>query len=228
MALSRRTRIARLEEQVAYREQERRERLDQESLKEYNPKIVTHAAILALLISRGNPKVGEPLAAAWKRTGYPGAASPFNAGPNDYSESAQIAADIYARIISDFPDVREKDNLDEVFASAPPWLIWFTCGDFTADELGLKLPDLSSIVIFNRKIVGRYPALPSGAFDYEPRLDWKPSSETERYFLLKQQTTSRRMSSRERRRALTVEPERRSKPWVRWPLRLDDYDYIDN
>jgi hypothetical protein len=35
-------------------------------------------------------------------------------------------------VISSFPGADEKEKLDAVFASAPPWLIWFTFGDYTA------------------------------------------------------------------------------------------------
>jgi len=51
-----------------------------------------------------------------------------------------ITADTMVR---DLPP--EKEKLEQVFASAPPWLIWFTFADYTAELLGLSLPDLSSV-----------------------------------------------------------------------------------
>ena len=53
-------------------------------------------------------------------------------------------------IIANFPGVGEKDKLDAVFASAPPWLIWFTFADYTAKLLGLTLPNLSGVMGFAR------------------------------------------------------------------------------
>ena len=53
-------------------------------------------------------------------------------------------------VISNFPGADEKQKLNAVFSSAPPWLIWFTFADYTAKLLGLKLPDLSDVRVFER------------------------------------------------------------------------------
>jgi hypothetical protein len=73
-------------------------------------------------------------------------------------------------IIATFPGVSEKDKLDAVFASAPPWLIWFTFADYTAKSLGLTLPDLSGVAGFARSKANLdlWYGLPSGAFERRP------------------------------------------------------------
>jgi hypothetical protein len=69
-------------------------------------------------------------------------------------------------LIASFPGATEKKKLERVFASAPPWLIWFTFADYTAELLGLSLPDLSSIASFARSKADfdNWCGLPSGAF----------------------------------------------------------------
>ena len=34
-------------------------------------------------------------------------------------------------MISNFPGTDEKEKLNTVFVLAPPWLVWFTFGDYT-------------------------------------------------------------------------------------------------
>jgi hypothetical protein len=53
-------------------------------------------------------------------------------------------------LIACFSGATEKKKLERVFASAPPWLIWFTFGDYTAELLGFSIPDLSSVTGFAR------------------------------------------------------------------------------
>ncbi len=69
-------------------------------------------------------------------------------------------------LIASFPGATEKKKLEGVLASAPPWLIWFTFADYTAEVLGLSLPDLSSIAGFARSKADfdNWCGLPSGAF----------------------------------------------------------------
>jgi hypothetical protein len=69
-------------------------------------------------------------------------------------------------LTASFPGATEKEKLERVFASAPPWLIWFTFADYTADLLGLSLPDLSSVAGFARSKADfdNWCGLPRGAF----------------------------------------------------------------
>ena len=72
----------------------------------------------------------------------------------------------------------EKEKLDAVFASSPPWLIWFTFGDYTAELLSLTVPDLSSVAGFARSKANfdLWWGLPSGAFERRP---WPDGPENE-------------------------------------------------
>jgi hypothetical protein len=70
----------------------------------------------------------------------------------------------------ELPGADEKEKLDAIFETAPPWLLWFTHGDVHAHFLGLKLPDLSSVSRFARgKFVPH--ALPHGPFECHPLPD---------------------------------------------------------
>jgi hypothetical protein len=81
-------------------------------------------------------------------------------------------------VISNFPGADEKEKLDAVFSSAPPWLIWFTFADYTAKLLGLKLPDLSDVRRFERskENFNCWWGLPSGAFE---RRSWSSGPNAE-------------------------------------------------
>jgi hypothetical protein len=73
-------------------------------------------------------------------------------------------------LIARFSGATEKEKLTRVFASAPPWLIWFTFADYTAAVLGLSLPDLSSVAGFARSKADfdNWYGLPKGAFERRP------------------------------------------------------------
>jgi hypothetical protein len=73
-------------------------------------------------------------------------------------------------LIARFPGATEKEKLEQVFASAPPWLIWFTFADYTAGLLGLPLPNLSTVADCARSKAdfNNWYGLPSGAFIPRP------------------------------------------------------------
>ena len=73
-------------------------------------------------------------------------------------------------LIARFSGATEKEKLERVFASAPPWLIWFTFADYTAELLGLSQPDLSSVAGFARSKADfdNWYGVPSGAFVPQP------------------------------------------------------------
>jgi hypothetical protein len=146
-----------------------------------------HAAILAFLIRYGKPTIDEPLSCAWQRCSETSAWKeccdrfssiivrapedteyPFE--PNNRFRTLMYGMPLRHVIIASFPGVGEKDKLDAVFASAPPWLIWFTFGDYTAELLGLTLPNLSTVTGFARSKADfdRWFGLPSGAFERQP------------------------------------------------------------
>lgn len=155
--------------------------------------VVAHAAIIAFLIRYGNPQIGEPLSCACQRVSESDAwrechekfPSSFNRGHRQYSfdphnrnRAAIIGVQLRHAVIATFPGSNEKGKLDAAFASAPPWIIWFTFGDYTAGLLGLTLPDLSGVTGFTRSKANfdLWYGLPSDAFEPEP---WANGSENE-------------------------------------------------
>ena len=163
MIQARRQRLARLEKMYIERVRQFNDLADAVLAEQ----ALAHAVNLSVLIVYGDPKIDEPLSSAWQRCGN----NPANpdgllalARPPFNKAAAETAVIFRELLIPSLPGADEKEKLDAVFASAPPWLIWFTFGDFTADTLGLRLPDLSSVTRFARPqaIFDRWPALPSG------------------------------------------------------------------
>ncbi len=144
---------------------------------------VGNAAILAFLIRYGNPIIDEPLSCACQRCSessvwrgfadkYPSLLhrGEYAFAPYDRDAAAIIGLPLRHLVISIFPGANEKEKLNAVFESAPPWLIWFTFGDYTAKLLGFTLPDLSSVTGFarSRANFNLWWGLPSGAFERRP------------------------------------------------------------
>lgn len=164
-----------------------------------------NAAILAFLIRYGKPNIGEPLSCAWERFTNTRVWKEYcdkwdameleqldrSQRPDDMSRKGYLGSPfdragvwirgMYLRheLIARFSGATEKEKLKRVFASAPPWLIWFTFADYTAGLLGLPLPDLSGVKKFARSKADfdNWYGLPKGAFvtrtwpdgpDYEP------------------------------------------------------------
>jgi hypothetical protein len=153
-----------------------------------------HAAVLAFLIRHGKPRIDEPLSSAcqrcsksdaWKdcchefrssllnwRKEY--AFEPYNREyafePYNRDRVYIIGTPLRHVIISSFPGSDEKQKLSTAFASAPPWLIWLTFADYTAELMGLSLPDLSKVSRFLRSKANfdLWWGLPTGAFEREP------------------------------------------------------------
>lgn len=99
----------------------------------------------------------------------------FVSGPHavsPYSREGVSFGGLYLRheLIARFAGTTEKKKLEGVFASAPPWLIWFTFADYTAQLLGLPLPDLSEVKRFARSKADfdNWFGLPKGAFVARP------------------------------------------------------------
>jgi hypothetical protein len=107
--------------------------------------------------------------------------------------------------VDSFPGIDEKERLDAVFGSAPPWLIWFTFGDYTAKLLGLRLPDLSSMIGFERseETFRCWWGLPEGQFEPHPWPDGpdnEPLAETDLNLLRPEPSPEKNMTPRERKR----------------------------
>ena len=147
-----------------------------------------HAAILAFLIRCGDPKIEEPLSCAWKRfintrtwkqccnngkeSKHLGDEWEEYVDETPYDRDEVTIRGPYLRhaLIAHFYGTTEREKLKRVFASAPPWLMWFAFGDYTAKLLGLTLPDLSSVAVFARSKADfdNWPGLPSGVFERRP------------------------------------------------------------
>ena len=127
-------------------------------------------------------------------------------------------------LIASFPGGAEKEKFERVFASAPPWLIWFTFADYTAELLGLSLPDLSSVTGFARSKADfdNWCGLPEDAFvrrGWPDGPDNEPLARTDLNLL--RPATQRLIiptTRRERRRANSIDLNSRSaKPTAGWP-----------
>jgi hypothetical protein len=202
-----------------------------------------HAAILAFVIRYGKPTIDEPLSCAWQRCSESSAwkeccdrfSIPVRPRwhakdlyePNSRDRTYMYGTPLRHVIIASFPGVSEKDKLDAVFASAPPWLIWFTFADYTAKLLGLTLPNLSTVAGFARSKANfdRWYGLPSGAFERRPWPDGpdnEPLARTDLKLLRPDlQRPDSQMTPRERRRARAT--YMKSHPIERtddWPILL--------
>jgi hypothetical protein len=204
----------------------RRQQIEQE-WRALHSHAANHAAILAFLIRYGNPTIDEPLSCAWQRCSeasvwiecwhrFPCCRStpycmvdnpeyPFN--PNNRHSTFQIGLPLRHVINAGFPGADEKEKLDLVFASAPPWLIWFTFADYTAELLGLTLPDLSSVRGFARTKASfeLWCGFPSGVFERRPWShgpDDEPLARTDLKLLRPgTEQAEKKMTPRERKRA---------------------------
>jgi hypothetical protein len=185
---------------------------------------IVHAANLAVFIMYGEPKIAEPVTAAWQRIRQKTdrLADPCN--PFNKRWAFFMSIIVRQEIIPNLPGDSEKEKLDAIFASAPPWLIWFAHGDFTADVLGLKLPDLAPVRKFVRaqEFVDIWPALPRGAFECTPWPDGslnEPFTDADREELRQGLGVWHdNMSKRERKSAIrTYASSPKKKRSISWP-----------
>jgi hypothetical protein len=133
-------------------------------------------ANICLLVLYGKPKLEESLVAAWERClsssawqSRPEEYGGFNAcgreagTPFDFCGSGHVAEYFRKYFLPDLPGTDKIGKLSSIFETAPPWLLWFTHGDFCARILGIRVPDLSSV---NRFARGEFllDYLPTGPF----------------------------------------------------------------
>jgi hypothetical protein len=95
---------------------------------------------------------------------------PYQSSPHSRDGVFLTGAYLRHELIARFSGATGKQKLEGVFASAPPWLMWFAFADYTAELLGLSLPDLSSVVGFARSKTDfdNWYGLPSGPFVPRP------------------------------------------------------------
>jgi hypothetical protein len=184
-----------------------------------------HAAVLAFLIRYGKPRIDEPLSRAYQRCSESDAwkecCDQFSSlllderkqrafEPYDRNKVNIIGAPLRHIVISSFSGVNEKQKLENAFTSAPPWIIWFTFADYTAELLGLRLPDLSKVSRFQRSKANfdLWWGLPTAAFERESwphGREHEPLAHTDlNLFRPKMEYHDIQMTPRERKRALAI------------------------
>ena len=116
---------------------------------------VQHALILCTIIFKGDPQVGEPLSEAWNRAAERSKEKEqlrIVGFPHDDSWLRMTVELLRIAEVPIWPGNGEKEKVNRVFSSAPPWLLWFTHGDFTARTVKLEIPDLSEV---SKNSIGR-------------------------------------------------------------------------
>jgi hypothetical protein len=206
-----------------------RQRIEEE-WQELRQGAAAHAAVLAFLIRYGEPTIDEPLSCAWQRCSesrawrecgrrFPMARYPWRWKAENPLDSLEehfpgdnrtgvrfFGIPLRHWTIASFPGADEKESLNKVFASAPPWLIWFAFGDYAAKLLGLTLPDLSTVAGFARSKADfdLWPGFPSGVFERRPWPDGpdnEPLARTDLQLLRPEvECPDGQMTPRERRR----------------------------
>jgi hypothetical protein len=224
----------------------RRDGIVQE-LQKLRHRAVTHATVLAFLVRYGNPQMDEPLSEACRRFAeseawkaccekFPEASTngrderPFE--PHDRYRVFSLGTLLRHILPSTLPGADEKEKLNRVFESTPPWLIWFTFADYTAKLLDLNLPDLSTVTGFERskEIFDGLWGLPKGAFECRPwGADHEPLARTDLSLLGMEIGQDMPITNRERKRALANSAKSDLCQQIDWPillpeewLRLDD------
>jgi len=212
--------IARLEKRaLPYIKQ--RDRIAQQ-LQKLRDGAVAHATLLAFVMRYGNPQMGEPLSEACRRVAeseawkaccekFPKNCKDFNDEslfePYDRDKVSLFGNPLRHVFLSTLPGADEKDKLNRVFESAPPWLIWFTFADYTAKLLDLNLPDLSTVTGCERSknIFHGWWGLPESAFECRPwphGTDREPLIRTDLSLLGLETGQDTPITNRERKRAL--------------------------
>ena len=199
---------------------------------------VAHATVLALLVRYGNPWLGEPLSCAGGRV----AKSEFwglfcqkfppdrTIYPDDFEYSfpftrnrVTIIGDELRHVsIATFPGADEKEKLNLVLQSAPPWLLWFTFADYSAKLLGLSLPDLSTVSRFERsnEIFQGWWGLPQSAYECHPwphGIDGEALARTDLSLFELETGQEMPVTKRERTRALAHASRSNLGRKVKWP-----------
>lgn len=202
---------------------------------------VAHATVLGFLLRYGDPGITQPLSEAcqrvtesegWKlyretmppRLKFVEYEEQFT--PHSRGTVVEIGEVLRHLFISPLPGINEKAKLNAIFESTPAWLIWFTFADYTAAVLGLKVPDLSSVMRFTRskEAFDRWWGLPKGAFECRPwpkDRESEPLARTDLSLLRPEPAYDQLMTRRERKRALAA-----SINWTdEWPT-LCPLDYL--
>jgi len=197
---------------------------------------IAHAAVLAFVMRYGNPQMGEPLSEACRRASasetwktccekFPICRDHGNENLFEpYSRHLVLPVGDSLRhiLVSTLPGADEKDKLNRVFRSAPPWLMWFTFGDYTAKLLDLNLPDLSTVTGFERSKTNfhRWWGLPESAFEcrsWPDGTDGQTLVRTDLSLLGLGTRQDALITNRERKRALANSARSNPGQQIEWP-----------
>jgi hypothetical protein len=202
---------------------------------------VAHAAVLAFVMRYGNPQMSEPLSEACRRVTaseawktccekFPICRYPINENlfePYGRSRVFLVGDPVRHILLSTLPGTDEKDKLNRVFKSAPPWLMWFTFADYTAKLLNLTLPDLSTVTGFERwkTMFHRWYGLPESAFESRPwpdGTDREPLVRTDLSLLGLGTRQDASLTNRERKRALANSAISNPSQQIDWPRLISE------
>jgi hypothetical protein len=203
---------------------------------------VAHAAVLAFVMRYGNPQMGEPLSEACQRVTeseaweaccekFPEECKNFrdrnfrvqySFGPYNRDRVSSIGELLRHILMSRFPGADEKEKLNRVFKSAPPWLICFTFADYTAKLLDLSLPDLSNVCGFARskEVFHGWWGLPESAFECQPwphSANGEPLARTDLSLLGLGTRQDEAITNRERMRAHANSARSNPSRQIEWP-----------
>jgi hypothetical protein len=171
MAMERRSRqrVREIEKQINA-EKKKREEEWIETKAYWRPHARVHAAAVAAIVLRGEPKVDEPLKRAWLR-----ALERYEihvSDPTSNNSPANVGAQLLAKLLK--PGVDESDTFSEIFRDAPAWLLSFTFVRIDAKLLNFELPDLSDSAEMGRNSFEEakaWPLLPTGIMTAGEPLD---------------------------------------------------------
>jgi len=104
----------------------------------------SHAVSICALLFYGEPRIDEPLANAKRRCfeHFPHLKHVLAWLSTRDITSWQIAEFALPTLLADHPGIDKDQLIRNTWLAAPPWLMWFTFGDVTANILDLELPDL--------------------------------------------------------------------------------------
>jgi hypothetical protein len=96
-----------------------------------------HSIRLGAIVLRGDPKLDEPLEAAWARC-----LVAFDVLSHIEDKEFGDALALWKPVLENLSGNNEQQKFQHLFDISPPWLLVFTRAFLTAWVLGIKLPDL--------------------------------------------------------------------------------------
>jgi hypothetical protein len=140
-----------------------------------------HVASLCTLFLEADPKIDERLDEAWPRCldsetwkawldehrHSDGFKCRGHCDPFTERGAMHVAEHFQKHVLPNLPGANEKEKLDAILQTIPPWLLWFTGVDVKAAVLGFEPSNVSSMSSFERSPLS-YMGLPRGRFERRP------------------------------------------------------------